>query len=159
MSYLKQIAVPDDYSNILELFNDGKEQMKTAGITQWSDSYPSKEIIWQDINKKELWIYGDHYEATVTISKIDHTIFIQRLVVHSKYQRKGIARFILTDIIRHEKTKSEVNQLKISTNHSNTSVQKLLTSLNFIPCRTYLIPNREQFGDFIEYFYPIRIFK
>ncbi|WP_246601361.1 GNAT family N-acetyltransferase [Enterococcus alishanensis] len=159
MNYLKRIAVSSDYSNILKLINNGKEQMKSAGITQWNDSYPSKEIIWQDIIKKELRLYGDHYEASVTVSKHERTIFIQRLVVHSQHQRSGIARFILTDIIRQEKVNSEVDQLKISTNHSNIPVQKLLTSLNFIPCRKYLIPNREQFGDFIEFIYPLRIFK
>lgn len=52
MNYLKRIAVSSDYSNILKLINNGKEQMKSAGITQWNDSYPSKEIIWQDIIKK-----------------------------------------------------------------------------------------------------------
>ncbi|MGM0169290.1 hypothetical protein IGI39_003606 [Enterococcus sp. AZ135] len=159
MSYRKRTADLSDYSNILALINDGKEQMKSAGITQWDDSYPSKEVIRQDIEKKHLWLYGDHYEASVTVSKHDRTAFIHRLVVSSKYQRSGIARFILSDIIQQEKIIHDVTQLKISTNHSNIPIQHLLASLNFVPCRIYTMPGREQFGDFTEFIYPIRICK
>lgn len=154
MFYCKRIAQLSDYSNITALINDGKRQMNTEGITQWDSSYPNQEVILQDIKKKQLWIYGRHFEACVTVSKSDQTVLIQRLVVSSHYQRSGIARFILTDIIRKEEAKKETNQIRISTNKSNVPIQKLLTSLNFVPCRKYKMPGREQFGSFIEFIYP-----
>lgn len=159
MFYCKRTAELIDYPRISGLINDGKEQMNAVGIMQWDESYPNKEIILEDIEKKRLWIYGNNYEACVTVSKHGPTGFIQRLVVSSLNQRNGIARFILTDIIRQEVSKKELDQLKISTNHSNTPIQNLLISLNFIPCRKYIMPDREQFGNFIEFIYPIRICK
>lgn len=130
--------------------------MNAMGITQWDSSYPNREVILQDIKKKQLWIYGAHFEACVTVSKSDHTTFIQRLVVSSQFQRSGIARFILTDIIRKEEAKKEMEQIKISTNKSNIPIQKLLMSLNFVSYRRYSMPGREQFGSFIEFIYPSR---
>lgn len=159
MFYTKRIAASNETATILALINDGKQQMNAQGISQWDDSYPNKNVILQDIEKKQLWVYGSHCEACVTVQKTDHTSFIQRLVVNSHYQRSGIARFILTDIIQQAESEKQVDQLKISTNNSNSPMQHLLTSLNFIPSRKYRMPGREQFGNFLEFTYPIRICK
>lgn len=155
MVYRKRIAQFSDYQKILTLINDGKRQMAAAGITQWDDSYPNKEVILQDIEHQQLWIYGEHFDACVTISRVSNTSFIQRLVVSSSHQRNGIARFILNDIIQVEETRSEITQIKISTNTSNIPIKNLVTSLNFIPCKKYEMAGREQFGTFIEYVHPI----
>ncbi|MDT2735860.1 GNAT family N-acetyltransferase [Enterococcus pseudoavium] len=155
MIYCRRTAKLSDYPHIMALIADGKKQMDKAGITQWDTSYPNKKIIRQDIQQKHLLIYGMHYEASVAFSKNKKTGFIQRLVVSSQHQRSGIARFILSDIIHEEKQKSELLQLKISTNHSNLPMQHLLSSLNFISYRTYTMPGREHFGSFIEFIYPI----
>ena len=83
MFYSKRIAQFSDYQNILALINDGKRQMTAAGITQWDDSYPNRNVILQDIEHQKLWIYGEHFDACVTISRVAGTTFIQRLVVSS----------------------------------------------------------------------------
>jgi len=155
MVYRKRIAQFNDCQNILALINDGKRQMAAAGITQWDDSYPNKEVILKDIEHQKLWIYGEAFDACVTISRVTDTTFIQRLVVSSSHQRNGIARFILNDIIKNEELKSEITKIKISTNTSNIPIKNLVTSLNFIPCRKYEIAGRERFGTFIEYIHPI----
>ncbi|WP_227655682.1 GNAT family N-acetyltransferase [Enterococcus avium] len=155
MFYSKRIAQFSDYQNILALINDGKRQMTAAGITQWDDSYPNRNVILQDIEHQQLWIYGEHFDACVTISRVADTTFIQRLVVSSSHQRNGLARFILKDILQKEENESEITQIKISTNTSNIPIKNLVTSLNFIPCRKYEMAGREQFGTFIEYVHPI----
>ena len=140
MHYSKRIADFSDYSRVVSLINDGKRQMQITGITQWDENYPNKQLILQDIEQKKLWLYGEQYEACV----------------HSQHQRSGIAHFILTDILQKEKNKKEIMEVRLSTNHSNLPMQKLLTSLKFVPSRKYLIPGREKFGNFIEFIYPMR---
>ncbi|MFR4753168.1 MAG: GNAT family N-acetyltransferase [Enterococcus raffinosus] len=156
MRYSKRIADFSDYSRVVSLINDGKRQMQITGITQWDENYPNKQLILQDIEQKKLWLYGEQYEACVTLAEKESIALIQRLVVHSQHQRSGIAHFILTDILQKEKNKKEIMEVRLSTNHSNLPMQKLLTSLKFVPSRKYLIPGREKFGNFIEFIYPMR---
>lgn len=127
--------------------------MEKSGIFQWNDSYPNEKIIRDDLDKKQLWIYGSSYEACVTILKTEQTCYIKRLVVSSQNQRKGMARYILKDIILNE---IGIKEIKISTNHMNIPMRNLLTSLKFIPNRNYRAPDREEFGLFIEYVYLMR---
>lgn len=105
MHYSKRIADFSDYSRVVSLINDGKRQMQITGITQWDENYPNKQLILQDIEQKKLWLYGEQYEACVTLAEKESIALIQRLVVHSQHQRSGIAHFILTDILQKEKTK------------------------------------------------------
>lgn len=155
MTLDKRLATVKDYLQIKALIADGKRQMITNGIIQWTNVYPSSGTVLKDITEQQLWIYGHPIYGCVTLTTSDCSLLIQRLVVHSCYQRKGIARMILKDIITKEKIRPTVHNIKLITNHSNFPMQNLVKDLGFHSKRAYIIPGREHFGDFIEFIYPL----
>lgn len=55
-----RIATKNDLKIILGIYEYAREFMKNNGNeTQWNNSYPSEEILIEDIEKKQLYVYVD----------------------------------------------------------------------------------------------------
>ncbi|GMA09251.1 hypothetical protein GCM10025886_24030 [Tetragenococcus halophilus subsp. flandriensis] len=148
---IKRLATIEDLSQVLNLIEDGKNQMKTNGVTQWNRDYPASEIVESDIRQKKLWLYGKKAEACVTVSVKGETVNIHRLVVSSLYKEQGLAKLILQDILDCTAINKQTEQEKVVTNHSNQSMIRLLTSKKFIPTSSFKADGREDYGSFIEF--------
>jgi GNAT superfamily N-acetyltransferase len=49
-----------DLPQILEVLEEVKQYMFSQGIDQWDESYPNKDIISNDIKKKQAYIYTEN---------------------------------------------------------------------------------------------------
>ncbi len=96
---------------IMKILKAVIDNMKLKGLDQWDDMYPDEDIILEDINKRNLYIYVDEkiIKAIVTLNEdqaeeystidwkynLGKQLIIHRLCVDPKYQGKGIARILL----------------------------------------------------------------
>lgn len=134
---------------ILEIFELAKKIMRENGnYSQWSDGYPSKELITEDINKGYLYtvVDGEEIEAVFaliegedpTYDKIDGSWLnddtystIHR--VASRGRKKGI----LSKIFDYS---SELyHNLKIDTHEDNLIMQHLVKKSGFKYCGTIFL--------------------
>ncbi|MEC4052947.1 GNAT family N-acetyltransferase [Myroides odoratimimus] len=95
-----------DLSQTLHVLEEVKQHMLSQGIDQWDESYPNKDIISNDIQKKQAYIYTENEqilaymvlneEYDVEYNDLRWTsptpfIVIHRLFVSPKAQGKGIS--------------------------------------------------------------------
>lgn len=150
MKITKKLASIEDFFEILNLIEDGKEQMKAKGVMQWDENYPNSSVIKKDIQQRTLWLYGEKKQACVTVKMKGNTVDIHRLVVNSLYKEQGLAKLILQDILDWASINKHIKQVKITTNHTNQSMLKLLLAKEFVPIRSFKIEGRTNYGSFIE---------
>ena len=61
-----QRASRQELAEIFQIFIEAKQQMDRRKIYQWTDTYPSLEILAKDIEKKELLVLKDNTEKIVS---------------------------------------------------------------------------------------------
>ena len=61
-------AQPGDLDDIMRLIHEAQAFMRTLGIDQWQDGYPSREILYSDIEIGQAFVYAD--EETGRVSSI-----------------------------------------------------------------------------------------
>lgn len=97
----------EDINEIVKIIKDTVSDMHEQKIYQWDHTYPSKEIITEDIHEENLYVYRDeniikgfvvlneyedkeYEELDWKYNKGKHLV-IHRLCVNPKYKGKGIA--------------------------------------------------------------------
>ena len=104
-------AEPDAIPEILDLVQDCIRDMNLHGIDQWNEQYPLPEIFISDVESGSLFAMKDEERIVAIIvlsgnqdkeySEIDWTdksgkaLVVHRLAVHSKWQRRGIAKKLM----------------------------------------------------------------
>ncbi|MBQ4570018.1 MAG: GNAT family N-acetyltransferase [Ruminococcus sp.] len=104
-------AKTEDLPRILSLYKAVVENMISSGINQWSDEYPNKEVLSEDIRKGEL-IVGvrddeiltafvmnefaddDYYKAAWQYPEESWCV-VHRLCVSPLYHRQGLATSVM----------------------------------------------------------------
>lgn len=100
-------ACKEDLKEILDIIKIAIEDMHSQSVYQWDHTYPSKEIITEDINEGNLYIYKDgniikgfivlneyqdkEYEQLNWNYNDGKQLIVHRLCVSPKYKGKGIA--------------------------------------------------------------------
>ena len=93
-----------DIQSLLRLRSRVIEDMEQCDIKQWSDNYPNKRILEDDINHCALYVlkHGRSLISSVTIKPEDdpayhvlswqgnHAMVIHRLMIDPAYMRRGI---------------------------------------------------------------------
>lgn len=103
----KILEIPD----ILNITQACAKSMIDQGIYQWNEYYPSKEAFEKDVARKELYVLEENDEiiGTIVVSTImdgeyypinwltpnRNNVYIHRLAVHPKKQRKGYAQDLM----------------------------------------------------------------
>ena len=103
-----RLAENQDLDRDFNIYSKAIKEMDKHNINQWDNLYPDKEILKEDIDKKELYICeleGEIACAYVLNSECDEDYkdgrwqykdasfnVIHRLCVNPKFQNKGIAR-------------------------------------------------------------------
>jgi len=106
-------------TNIFDIYIKCKEALQQEQIYQWTDNYPTFEIIRKDINNGHLYcaLQSDLPIGAINISDLqepeyktidwedlDGRIFVvHRLAVHPDFQRKGIAKNLMDFAEEHVK--------------------------------------------------------
>ncbi|TXF90123.1 GNAT family N-acetyltransferase [Neolewinella aurantiaca] len=103
-----RLALPADVDDVYRLYDEARSHLRSQGIFQWPDSYPSLNVVSRDANNEELYVFETdgliagavclNEQQDEAYASIDWKVpdlcplVIHRLVVAPKFQRKGIAR-------------------------------------------------------------------
>ena len=104
-------ALISDLETVKSLTEACAKKMINDGIFQWNDHYPSKEIFRKDIEEESLYVWDDKnqikgcimfspekdevYNSTKWLTQDDKNIYVHRLAVHPKFQKKGIGNKLM----------------------------------------------------------------
>ncbi|PWI28885.1 hypothetical protein DI383_14420 [Flavobacteriaceae bacterium LYZ1037] len=97
-----------DLNELFQIYLNGKNELEKKGIYQWTDNYPTRSIIENDLKNGVLFVLknGNEIIGAINISEEQEpeyetinwefddskVLVIHRLVVDPKYQGKGYAR-------------------------------------------------------------------
>lgn len=139
---------------IMQVIDDARIIMRQTGNhTQWTNGYPSKYIILQDIEKNAGYIChheneivgyfsflkGDNpepvYDKIESGKWINHAPYgvIHRLASNGKV--KGVAKFCFDFCF------TLINNIKIDTHHNNVPMQNFLKRYGFVYCGIVYLPD------------------
>ena len=109
-----RIANETDLDSVFKVFTDAIAEMNRNNIPQWDELYPDREILMEDISKKQLYlglVDGDIASVYAVNSECDEEYengdwqyldasfgVIHRLCVNLKFQNKGIGNKTLVHI-------------------------------------------------------------
>lgn len=153
-----QRASRQELAEIFQIFIEAKQQMDRRKIYQWTDTYPSLEILAKDIEKKELLVLKDNTEKIVSagvlsnesqsnVSKEYQGIrTIQRLVARPSQAGQGFGRQWINSCLEQQCDEGET--LLSITNHTNLPMQRLFAKTGFLKVGETTIEGREAFGPF-----------
>ena len=141
----------DDVNQIMKVIVQAKEYLKSQGIDQWQDGYPSKEVIENDIKNNVSYVVEDDGRVIATamisfdgekdydqiyegkwISNSDFVV-VHRIAVDDDFKGRGIARKIIDEAEKMCITRG-VKSIKIDTHRDNLSMQKFLKKNGFEYC-------------------------
>lgn len=141
---------PVDLDRIWTIILQAKDQMYREKKHQWDESYPTYELINDDIAKGygySLCMDGDviAYAAVVFdgepayndidgkwLSDNDYVV-VHRLAVAEEVKRRGIAKVYMDEVEKLAIGKG-ITSFKIDTNYDNFYMQKLLARCGFTYC-------------------------
>ena len=103
-----KLAELRDLDRVKEIAEACAKKMIEDNIFQWNEDYPSKEIFREDIKNNALFVArinseivgcimlssykDDVYKNVKWILEDNNNLYIHRLAVHPRFQKKGIAR-------------------------------------------------------------------
>lgn len=105
------LATVNEIDRIMELIKSCIEDMKSQGIFQWDEHYPTAEIFEDDIRNGSLYLLKDQADCLGIISLNEDQsseyselewlitkgkiLVIHRLAVNPRWQRQGVARRLM----------------------------------------------------------------
>lgn len=144
-----------DVDEIMKIYSKAREFMRQTGNPdQWSDNYPSRELIASDIDKKSSYVLLENNEIIATFFFVvgieptykeihegmwlnnDEYGTIHRVAV--KYQGRNIFGQVL------EYCSSLINNIRIDTHRDNIPMQTALMKNGFIRCGIIYLENGDE---------------
>ncbi|MDZ7671853.1 MAG: GNAT family N-acetyltransferase [Halanaerobiales bacterium] len=109
MIHIFRLATDKDFKNIFNLYIECTRELNKQGIIQWDESYPTKEIIKNNIDKNYQFVYikDDNLIGTFVLSEVkdeywqkinwseDNFIGLHLLAISPEYQNKGYGKEVM----------------------------------------------------------------
>lgn len=152
-----KLATQEDLNEIYEIFDSIKKEMAMDNNPQWGVSieqypyldedfidYPNRQIIEEDINNKELYIYEEDnlIKGIITICKDNgeykdivetsdkEAFIIHRLAIPKEYRKLGLAQKLIS--YAEDKAKEDkISIIKADTEVNNEKMNNLFIKLGF----------------------------
>ena len=146
-------AGASDTEQIWQVIADAKQMMRDLGRNQWTEEYPSLDVIAADIEAGAAYVMCDGdgcvaayacltsapeaaYAAPGACWLTDRPyLVIHRLAVRASYRGRGLARRLLSyaeEVCRG----IGLGTIKVDTNHDNTQMLHLLQTVGYVRCGT-----------------------
>ncbi len=145
-----------EINQLFEIYLNGKNDLENKGIYQWTNHYPTRSIIENDLKKDVLFVLKNDKEiiGAINISEEQETeyetinwefdnskvLVIHRLVIDPKYQGKGYARKLM-DFAEKFAKENNYSSIRLDAYTQNKRV------LDFYKKRKYFIRGNVNFPE------------
>lgn len=140
----------EDLPAIMAIVADAQALLRSQGVDQWQDGYPTEKIIAGDIANDDSYVLEDEgvviatavisFAGEVTYNSIDGQwlndndyVVVHRLAVRNSALRGGHARQMML-YAEELALQRGVNNIRVDTHSDNKAMQSLLTSLGYTLC-------------------------
>ena len=155
-----KLAKLGDLDRVKEIAEACAERMIEEKIFQWNEKYPSKEIFREDIKNNALFVArinseivgcimfssykDDVYKNVKWISEDSNNLYIHRLAVHPRFQKKGIARKMMDYAESFAKSKN-YKSIRLDTFSKNQRNNKFYKLRGYIKLDDVFFPKQSEF--------------
>ena len=155
-----ELAEINDINDIMKMIHDCANDLIGKNIFQWNEKYPSRDIFLSDIEKKNLFILKNNsgiigcialshekdieYTDVKWLTKDDKNLYLHRLAVDPKFQKKGIGKLLMDfaeDFARDNKFKS----VRLDTFSKNERNNRFYKSRKYTKLDDVYFPNQSEF--------------
>jgi ribosomal protein S18 acetylase RimI-like enzyme len=153
-----KIAEPRHLQQIPELIKACILDMESKDIYQWNDYYPTLDYFEDDINKGNMRVIesndeligiitfnefqDDEYKDVRWLTATGNNLVIHRLAVNPKWQRKGVARFLM-DYAEDYAFKKGYASIRLDAFSDNKRVLRFYRNRGYIKTGQVYFPKRE----------------
>ena len=155
-----ELAKIYDLDRVKKIANDCALEMISKGIFQWDENYPNIEIFKKDIDNQNLYVYrkksivlgcimlslskDEVYNNVKWLTKDEKNLYVHRLAVDPKYQKKGIGK-LLMDFAEEYGLNNGLKSVRLDTFSKNDRNNKFYRSRNYIQLDDVYFPNQSEF--------------
>jgi ribosomal protein S18 acetylase RimI-like enzyme len=153
-----EIGKSSEINELFQIYLNGKNDLEKNGIYQWTDNYPNRLIIENDLKRGVLFVLKKNKElvGAINISEDQETeyqtvewkfndskvLVIHRLVIDPKYKRKGYAK-ILMDFAEEFAKENYYSSIRLDAYSQNKIVLELYNKRKYIVRGEVNFPERE----------------
>ena len=135
-----------DLNQLLEITKSCAKHMIDKEIYQWNESYPSKEVLQNDLVLQQLWklelnhkiiglvvltdIEDAEYNEVKWLTKNHQNLYIHRLAVDPQFQGKGYAQKLM-DFAENYALKNNYISIRLDTFSQNKRNQQFYKQQNY----------------------------
>lgn len=148
-----------DINHILKITKACAEHMIKNNIFQWNDFYPNDKAFEKDVIREELYVLESDYQiiGCITISEFmdeeyfpvswltpnKKNLYIHRLAVHPKHQRKGYAQQLMSFAETYA-ISNKFNSIRLDTFSGNLRNQKFYELGGYKRLEEIKFPNQSE---------------
>jgi ribosomal protein S18 acetylase RimI-like enzyme len=156
-------ALLNDLEKLYTITKSCANHMIKNAIFQWNDSYPSKQVLQEDIELQQIWklthkntivgiivlteIEDKEYEGVKWLTKNDKNLYIHRLAVHPNFQGKGYAQKLM-DFAESFASKNSYKSIRLDTFSKNKRNQTFYEKRKYKKLGSIYFPNQSEFPFF-----------
>lgn len=153
-------ALLKDLNEIYNLTKNCANNLIENGIFQWNEQYPSKEILVKDIELQQLWkiesnnkivgviviteIEDEEYKNVTWLTENTKNLYIHRLAVHPKYQKKGFATQLM-NFAENYAIENHYTSVRLDTFSKNLRNLKFYQARNYQKLEAIYFPKQSEF--------------
>jgi len=155
-----ELAEINDINDIMKMIHDCANDLISKNIFQWNEKYPSRDIFLSDIEKKNLFILKNNsgiigcialshekdieYTDVKWLTKDDKNLYLHRLAVDPKFQKKGIGK-LLMDFAEDYARNNKFISVRLDTFSKNERNNRFYKSRKYTKLDDVYFPNQSEF--------------
>ena len=155
-----ELAEINDINDIMKMIHDCANDLISKNIFQWNEKYPSRDIFLSDIEKKNLFILKNNsgiigcialshekdieYNDVKWLNKDDKNLYVHRLAVDPKFQKKGIGK-LLMDFAEDYARNNKFISVRLDTFSKNERNNRFYKSRKYTKLDDVYFPNQSEF--------------
>jgi len=156
---IRSATLTDIYA-LIQVTKACAKYMISKGIFQWNEHYPNRTAFENDVTRNELFvleiedeiigsivlsnIMDEEYIPIEWLTKNKHNLYIHRLAIHPKYQRKGYAQQLM-DFAEGFAKKNHYTSIRLDTFSQNKRNQKFYELRGYKRLGDIYFPKQSEF--------------
>lgn len=145
---------------ILELTKACAEEMASRGIYQWNESYPSRSVLENDVDRGELYLLensksllgiialtplmDEEYKGVSWLTPNHKNLYVHRLAVDPKYQGLGHAQQLMSFAETYAR-EGNFTSIRLDTFSKNPRNQRFYEQRGYTRLGNVYFPNQSEF--------------